>query len=206
MKPAASLLAVVALVVGCQGAVLAPASPSPVPTLTPTPTSTPGPTPTTPTASATLPPTTAPTPTLQGADPCASSTSDNPAAPPAVQIEPADGSEQIPGRLGSFTYCDLAVDALPPRAASLTAVALGDPARIVLSVAGGGEGFVSYRAGYWPASEWQGDEVAVTSAATTAPLVTTEFAGPPTGDWMLAIHLTFASGGSALYYWHVTVP
>jgi hypothetical protein len=206
VRPAVPLLAVVALVVGCQGAVLAPASPSPVPIFTPTPTSTPGPTPTAPTAPATLPPTTAPTPTSQGADPCASSTSDNPAAPPAAQIEPADGSGPILGRLGSFTYCDLAVDALPPRAQTLTAVALGDPARIVLSVAGGSEGFVTYGAGYWPASEWQGDEVALTSAATAAPLVTAEFAGPPTGDWMLVVHLTFASGGSALYYWHVTVP
>lgn len=57
--------------------------------------------------------------------------------------------------------CDVAADALPPRAQSLTTVALEDPAQITLSVADGGEGFVCYRAGYRPASEWQGDEVAL---------------------------------------------
>jgi hypothetical protein len=206
VRRAALALAVVALLVSCQGAVLAPAATSPAATFTPTPTATPGPTPTLPSPSPTLPPTTAPTATSQGTDPCALSTADNPVAPPAAQIEPPDGSQPIAGRLGSFTYCDLAVDALPPRAASLAALALGEPARIVVSVPDRGRGFISYRAGYWPASEWQGDEVALTSAATAAPLATTEFAGPPTGDWMLAVHLTFASGGSALYYWQVTVP
>jgi hypothetical protein len=207
VRRTALVLAAAAVLVSCQ-AVLAPAPTSPPATTTPTlsPTLVPSPTDsaTPPTTTATA--TTAPTPTAQGTDPCASSTSDQPASPPAAQIEPADGSEPIAGRLGSFTYCDLAVDALPPRAASLTSVALGDPAQIVLSVADGGEGFISYRAGYWPASEWQGDEVVLASAATAAPLAATEFAGPPAGDWMLAIHLTFPSGGSALYYWHVTVP
>ncbi len=198
----AALVLVAAVLVGCQGA-LAPAATSAPPTITATPTATLAPTAA---ASPTPTATTAPTPTVEANDPCASSTSDNPASPPEAQIEPPDGSEPIAGRLGSFTYCDLAVDALPPRAESMTAVALGDSARIVLSVPDRGEGFISYRAGYWLASKWQGDEVALTSAATAAPLATTEFAGPPTGDWMLAIHLTFASGGSALYYWHVTVP
>jgi hypothetical protein len=208
VRRTALVLAAAAVLASCQ-AVLAPAPTSPPPITTPT--LTPTASVPTPTESATLAPTTAttttaPTPTTQGTDPCASSTSDQPASPPAAQIEPADGGEPIAGRVGSFTYCDLAVDALPPRAESLTPVALGDPAHIVLSVPASGEGFISNRAGYWPASEWQGDEVVLTSDATAAPLTTTEFAGPPTGDWMLAIHLIFASGGSALYYWHVTVP
>jgi len=30
--------------------------------------------------------------------------------------------------------------------------------------------------------------------------------GPPEGDWMLAVHVTFPASGDATYYWHVTVP
>lgn len=210
MRQAALSLVAVAVLVSCQGA-LAPAATAPPPTTTPTstPTASPGPTPTLgapPSLAASTVPPTEPTPTTQVADPCASSTSDDPATPPEALIEPIDGGEPIAGRLGSYTYCDVAADALPPRSESLTTVALEGPAQIVLSVADGGEGLVGYRAGYWTASEWQGDEVALGAHETAAPLTTTEFVGPPTGDWMLAVNLTFAGGGSALYYWHVTVP
>ena len=107
------------------------------------------------------------------------------------------------GRLGSYTYCNVAADALPPRAEKVTAIALGDPPVINLVVTG--TGIVGYRAGYWPASEWQGDEIryAEDEFADQTPVVA--IAGPPAGDWMLALHLTYPEG-DATYYWHVTVP
>ena len=170
-----------------------------------------------PTLSATAPPTPpvtatpAPKPTAAAetstatADPCASSTEDNPAKPPDVAIQPGQAAPAVTGRLGSFTYCDTAADALPPRAENLSTVALGDPPTISLAVPAG-EGFVAYRAGYWPAAEWQGDEIALWNGTTSMPSTGVSLDAPPAGNWMLAVTLTFAGGGSAIYYWHVTVP
>ena len=196
----AALVAVV-VVASCQAAgppVATSAPPAPTPTTQAT--ATPSPTPslaaTTPTPTSTA---------TANADPCASSTADDPATPPDAYLSPVAGGDPVKGRLGSFTYCDTAGDALPPRAENLAPVALGDPPAIGLSVPLS-EGFVAFRAGYWPASEWQGDEIRLASGESQLPVAEAEFDGPPNGDWMLAVHLTFASGGDAAYYWHVTVP
>jgi hypothetical protein len=71
---------------------------------------------------------------------------------------------------------------------------------------GGGWGITGYRAGYWPAAEWQGDEIALDDESFAEPSIAFGFGGPPDGDWMLALHVTFPANGDATYYWHGTVP
>jgi hypothetical protein len=111
----------------------------------------------------------------------------------------------VPGSLGSYTFCATSADALPPKAENVTAVALSSPATVSIQMLGGW-GITGYRAGYWAAAEWQGDEVALDSATYAEPVIATSFDGPPEGDWMLAVHVTFPANGDATYYWHVTVP
>jgi len=132
------------------------------------------------------------------------STADDPVRPPDAYIAGATDAGSVKGGLGSFTYCDTAADALPPRAANVPPLALDDLS-VKLSVPSG-EPLIGYRAGYWPATEWQGDETRYADATVEVPVSTTEFDAPPSGDWMLAIHVTFPVGGTAVYYWHVTVP
>ena len=178
--------------------------PTTTPTATPpTPSPTATPSPTTPVATQTTAPTA--TATELAADPCAGFNEDNPARPPDVVLAPAGGGQPVVGRLGSYTYCDTAADALPPRAQNVAAVPLGDPSTVALSVPAG-EGFVDYRAVYWPASVWQGDATELAAADLPAASPSASFAGPPAGDWMLAVNLTYDSGGDATWYWHVTVP
>jgi hypothetical protein len=179
------------------------------PTLAPTASATLAPTPTAtavsaPTASPTVPPITLPTPGGTGARPCPSDSAGKPAVPPAAQLTGA-GGVAVEGSLGSYTFCGTSADALPPKSATLTAVPLGAPATVSIQMVGGW-GITGYRAGYWAASEWQGDEVALGNATYAEPVIATTFDGPPNGDWMLAVHVAFPANGDATYYWHVAVP
>ena len=192
-------LGTTALLAGCQVAQpKASLSPARTPTFAPTATTAP----TTPAPELT---TAAPTQNSQTtSDPCAASSGNDPAKPPDAYVS-ATGNDPLKGNVGSFTYCNLAADALPPRAQNVDAVALGSSGTVILSVPAG-EGFVAFRAAYWAASEWQGDEISLDSGSSSEPAKQAEVDAPPAGDWMLAVHLTFASGGNAVYYWHVTVP
>lgn len=196
-----AMIAVVALaaaIVSCRAAQPPATTTPPTPSLTPTATASPPPVVTSP------PVATTPSPTAQAADPCAGVTADDPATPPEAWLTGADGTA-VAGRLGTYTYCATSADALPPRAENLIAVAVSVAATLSLA-APGYDGIVGYQAGYWPASEWQGDEIRYAAAELPEPVTNVGFAAPPTGDWMLALNFTFASGGGALYYWHVTVP
>jgi hypothetical protein len=178
-------------------------SPAPIATVFPTPVAA-SPSPTrTPTPTPTTEPLPTPTPTA-AAGGCPSDTAE-PAVPPNASLVAADGT-QITGRLGSYEFCNTAADALPPKSASLTTVPLGDSATVGLTLAGGTAALSSYRATYWNASEWQGDEIKLGTEAFDPPVSAASFAGPPAGDWMLAAHVFFATGETATYYWHVTVP
>jgi len=145
-----------------------------------------------------------PTPGGTAAAPCPTNAAGEPAVPPDAQITAADGNTFI-GELGSYTFCGTSADALPPLSTSLTAFALGRPATAALQMLGGW-GMTGYRAGYWSAAEWQGDEIALANASFTEPAIATSFNGPPAGEWMLAVHVTFPANGDSTYYWHVTVP
>jgi hypothetical protein len=205
-------LALLALALAACGA--APgqtASPGPTPAATQPPTASPSPT-----ATATAPagPSLTPSPAasesppppteLATSGPCAGASADEQLLPPAVELAAADGGP-VAGVLGTFTYCGLSADALPPRAASLMRLRLGNPptARLTMTP---GDGLSAYQAGYWPAAEWQGDEIRFAGDGFDAPLAALTFDGPPVGDWMVALHATYASGGHAIYYWHVSVP
>ena len=109
------------------------------------------------------------------------------------------------GVLGTYEYCATAADALPPRATNLPAVSLASPGPVRFEMPAP-DSFVAYRAGYWPAADWPGEETRYAGQQLDAPQSEVSFDAPPTGDWMLAIHATFANGGNAVYYWHVTVP
>jgi len=199
---AAALAIALALAACTVGAPATPTlSPTASPTLAPTPTATPVPTPT---ASPTVPPITLPSPGGTGAAPCPSDSAGEPAVPPDAQLTGADGAA-VKGSLGSYTFCGTSADALPPRAQTVAAVALGSPATVSIQMLGGW-GVTGYRAGHWPAAEWQGDEIALGNATYTEPVIATSFDGPPSGDWMLAVDVAFPANGDATYYWHVTVP
>ena len=202
-------LAITAALAGCTSG--APATPTPTlpkvccgpptPTASPTPalTASPAATP-----SSTVPPITVPTPAGTAAAPCPSNGAGEPAVPPEAQLTAAD-STSVAGELGSYTFCGTSADALPPKAANVSAVALGSNAAVFI-VMQGGWGITAYRAGYWSAAEWQGDEIALANASFTEPAIATSFSGPPAGDWMMAVHVAFPASGDATYYWHVTVP
>ena len=211
MKPPLVLaagLAVALLVVGCTLA--APATPTAFPTVCCTPslppaTSTPAGTATrAPTPSPTIPPITLPTPGGTAAAPCPSTSTGEPAVPPDAQLTGMDATAST-GSIGSYTFCGTSADALPPKAVNVPAVALGSPATVAVQMLGGW-GITGFRAGYWPAAEWQGDEIALADDTFSEPAIATSFTGPPPGDWMLALHVTFPASGDATYYWHVTVP
>ena len=182
-----------------------PSTPTPVPTASATlaPTTSASAVPS-PTASPTVPPITLPTPGGTAGTPCASGTAGEPAVPPDAYMTAADGTNII-GSLGSYTFCGTSADALPPRADGASTVALASPATVSIQMLGGW-GITGYRAGYWTAAEWQGDEIALGDATYAEPVIATSFDGPPNGDWMLAVHVSFPAGGSAIYYWHLTVP
>lgn len=205
MKPSHLLalsLPIAILLMACT--VGSPATPTPAPTAS----TTLGPTATAsvplPTASPTVPPITLPTPAGTAGTPCASGAAGEPAVPPDAQLTASDGSS-VNGALGSYTFCGTSADALPPKAENVTGVALGSTATVSIQMLGGW-GITGYRAGYWAAAEWQGDEIALGSDTYAEPVIATSFAGPPTGDWMLAVHVAFPANGNATYYWHVTVP
>jgi hypothetical protein len=144
-----------------------------------------------------------PTPGGTAAAPCPTNPAGEPAVPPDAHITSASGAG-FSGQLGSYTFCGTSADALPPKAASVAAVDLGS-ASVRLQM-DGGWGITGLKAGYWPAAEWQGDETALANATFPEPAIGTSFSGPPAGEWMLALHVTFPADGNATYYWHVTVP
>jgi len=210
MKPPLVLAAGLAVAFAVAGCTLgAPATPSPtLPTVCcgpPTPTATASPTaPASRTSSPTVPPITLPTPGGTAAAPCPTDAAGEPAVPPDAQLAGGDGTP-VTAELGSYTFCGTSADALPPRAANVSAVGLGSSAAIEI-VMQGGWGITGYRGGYWSAAEWQGDEIALGDDTFAEPAIAFGFGGPPNGDWMLAVHVTFPANGDATYYWHVTVP
>jgi hypothetical protein len=189
------------LLAGC--GVAAPPIASPTPTVAPA--ATPQPTPTTsatPLATPTLSELPAtPTPTV---NPCATDGSGEPQLPPGASLSAVAG-RPIDGKLGSFEWCGTSADAIPPKASSLIKVAVGDATSLTLAVQAPSL-LSDFRATYWRAAELQGDETELAKGQFDPPVANAAFAPPPPGDWMLSVHLTFDNGGTALYYWHVTVP
>ena len=104
----------------------------------------------------------------------------------------SDGSLVL-GAVGSYTFCGTSADALPPRSKDLPTAGLGSPSTVAIQMLGGW-GITGYRAGYWSAAVWQGDEIALSNATYTEPAIATSFAGPPNGDWMLAVHRGLSGG------------
>jgi hypothetical protein len=209
MKPPLVLAATLAIGFALGACTVAAPTPTDFPTVccgpTMPPSGGPSPTPRTPrTPSPTVPPITLPTPAGTAAAPCPTNAAGEPTVPPDAQLTGADGTS-VTGELGSYTFCGTSADALPPKAANVSAVGLGSSAAVFI-VMQGGWGMTGYRAAYWSAAEWQGDEIALANASFTEPAIATSFSGPPAGDWMLAVHVTFPASGDATYYWHVTVP
>ncbi len=209
MKPPLVLaagLAVAFAIAGCTFGTPATPSPTPpklccgppTPTATAAPTASPAATP-----SPTVPPIILPTPGGTAAVPCPTNPAGEPAVPPDAHITSASGAGYS-GKLGSFTFCGTSADALPPKAANVSAVDLGS-ASVKLQM-DGGWGITGLKAGYWPAAVWQGEETSLAEATFAEPAIATAFSGPPPGNWMLAVHVTFPADGNATYYWHVAVP
>jgi hypothetical protein len=141
--------------------------------------------------------------------------------PPIARVE-ATGGDPVEGRLGSWCYGSACADVIPgPTALQPTLELAGPGAEIEHSLQ------TPYRFVHWRVvyavdpDEYPGTILAEGGerypdpdgpppppGATPIPeLESAAFAGPPTGFWLLAVHLSFADElGDAVYYWHAVVP
>ena len=174
---------VVLLVTGCM--VAGPGgTPSPSPTASTPPTA---------------PPTASPSPTED----------ETPATPPAASLSAGDG-DAVAGDLGSGCYLGACGDGPWLAAHGLESIELtGADDQLTVAIESGFS-FVQWSASYAAAEDTTGDQVetlAEGGAEDGPPLTAASFDAPPSGDWVVLVHLVFANGdGDGAYFWHVIVP
>ncbi len=153
-----------------------------------------------------------PTPSAT-ASPTASATVAEPAesfpAPPRASLQLADGSVHA-GELGSVCYLDACGDSPWLPAAGLQTAGLASAAEPLTVAIEDGFSFVQWSASYAAAEDTTGADVEPLTdggAEDGPPLGEVSFDAPPSGDWVVSVHLVYANGaGDGTYYWQVIVP
>lgn len=115
---------------------------------------------------------------------------------------------EVVGLLASFHFCDGSSEAPWPAAATVPAVELtNDEINVLVSIAEG-QSFLQWEALYAPTSATTPRAATILSSGTSDSGVdTVSFAGPPTGEWVISMTLTYPGEiGSATYFWRATVP
>jgi hypothetical protein len=126
--------------------------------------------------------------------------------PPIARLLLPDGSVAA-AALGSFAYRESFADTPWLGARPLARVtAPNGAARGTVALLPGTQ-FVRWSAAYAAADDPQADVIAPLGAGEGEPRERVELDLPPTGEWVLQVHLTFADlDGDATYYWLVNVP
>jgi hypothetical protein len=127
----------------------------------------------------------------------------DPAGPPAAIAE-TQASGPIAGVVGSY--------ALPTGGSDgpwLPAAAIDDGIRITagtpLVIRIDGPGIASWDATYAASTDPAPDRTAALGGGQIAAGHAIEVPAPPPGAWVIAVRVSFDGGGSATYYWRVTV-
>lgn len=131
-------------------------------------------------------------------------------APPLANLLHAAGEQE--GHLGAYAYRDSFSDPpFWPTADSLTRVELAAADEQLAVELPPGTSFVAWSARYAARDDHEAETVFPLGSAgavdSNEPIERAIFDGPPTGEWLVEVALTFADGdGSANYYWLVAVP
>lgn len=118
------------------------------------------------------------------------------------------GSDEMPGRIGSYTYGDLSASTpwLPAR--TLDPVALPAPRSELRIRLEDGSAIASWSAHVANASDTFGEDARPLDAGEAAPpAAEVALTGPGPGRWVMLVQVVFADGaGDAAYYWSLEVP
>lgn len=129
--------------------------------------------------------------------------------PPAAALSAANAAP-LNGTLGSVCYLEACGDSPWLPAAGLPLLELADGSDELTVTIADGFAFVSWTVDYADAQDTAGENVInhATGGSEDGPAMTeASFSPPPSGDWVLSVHLVYADGdGDGAYYWHVTVP
>jgi hypothetical protein len=144
----------------------------------------------------------APGPTASPPPTCALG-NDNARPAPATMLDAA--GDDVAGQLGTFNYCGASAAADWPAAADLPSVTLtSDEINVVVSV-DEDPPFLDWQARYAPAAG--GANPIDLDAGSTGGAASISFAGPPAGDWVMAVTLSYPDDiGQATWYWLVAAP
>ena len=131
-------------------------------------------------------------------------------APPIATLQSAGGVVHA-GVLGSWSYRDAFADAPWQSAEGLARIELAAAAALLTVAMPPPATFSRWSARYAAAADPTGDVVRPLGSGgaddDSDRLAAATFEGPPSGEWVIEVQLTFADGdGSAAYYWYVAVP
>ena len=132
--------------------------------------------------------------------PTAPSDSPDPAAPPAVELI-VEG-QPYAGTIGGYTWGTYSQSAPWRPATGLQPITVGAETTLSAVIAGQAR-MESWAARFADAA----DPIAVAVTPLDAGDGPALFVGPPTGDWVLELHVVYANeAGDGAYYWHLVVP